>query len=297
VLAAASTFIGCILFVLLIREVFEQLLHPEGRALLGVRILRGCRHLARHGGDRAMVIAGPVSVGLVLSMWFVIAVIAWALLLFPFIPDGFTYAGDQHAHAPFLDALYISMVTVSTLGYGDIVPETAGLRIFAPLLSVMGFGLLTASLTWMLSLYAPLARHRTLARHAHQLLANETHEGRQLQELAGLVIAATVDLKMTYAIYYFHSLDKRECFARAALPLWDLAQRRTRHEGSDAPSDVQSLIVALEEFAEALEDDFVPQARGKGTRAVLEAYAEDDRRHAVPVEELPAVDSERGPAR
>lgn len=278
-----ATIAGTLLLVVLVREVFRQLLHPEGRGSIGVLILRGCRRIARRIGPTAMVVAGPASIGLVFFTWFLLAVIGWALLLYPHVPDGFDY-GSSEPGRRIVDATYISMVTVSTLGYGDIVPATSASRVLAPLESVMGFGLLTATLTWMLSLYAPLARHRTLARHAHQLLATERHEGRQLQELASMVTAATVDLKMTYAIYYFHAIDERECFARAALPLWDVACARA-DEDDDQPSDLRTLQVALEAFAEALGEDFLPHASGRDTRTILAEYAKDDRRDAADVGE------------
>jgi len=276
VLAAASTSLGIVILLVLVREVFHQLLHPEGRGFLSVALLRGCRWIARRLGRQAMVFAGPASLGLVLLSWFVLAVLGWALVLLPHMPEGFSYVGKVQPREPVVDALYVSTMTVSTLGFGDIVPDTAALRLLVPLESVMGFGLLTASLTWLLSIYQPLARQRTLARQVSRLLEREEVEGRHLQAITGMVSATTIDLNMTSAIYYFHARDDRECFARVSVALWDLASRTANRTDDPARHDARALCQALNELGEVVAEDHVTWARGHGTREILRAWAVDD---------------------
>lgn len=58
--------------------------------------------------------------------------------------------GNNSAIKSYWDALWWTMVTTTTVGYGDIAPHTAGGRIIAIFLMVMGlsvFGLITANLT------------------------------------------------------------------------------------------------------------------------------------------------------
>ncbi|KPK13067.1 MAG: hypothetical protein AMJ56_03635 [Anaerolineae bacterium SG8_19] len=43
-----------------------------------------------------------------------------------------------------LDALYFSVVTLSTVGYGDFAPETSAGKVFAVVYMLIGLGLLTA---------------------------------------------------------------------------------------------------------------------------------------------------------
>jgi hypothetical protein len=65
--------------------------------------------------------------------------------------------------ARIVEALYFSMSTITTLGYGDITPTSEWLRILSPLEAVFGFGLLTASLSWVISIFQVLRRRRSLA--------------------------------------------------------------------------------------------------------------------------------------
>jgi Ion channel len=62
-----------------------------------------------------------------------------------------------------VDALNVSLVTLTTLGFGDVTPTDAWLRLLAPIEALLGFGLLTASISWLLLIYPALSRRRSLA--------------------------------------------------------------------------------------------------------------------------------------
>jgi hypothetical protein len=64
-------------------------------------------------------------------------------------------------------------VTLATLGYGDIVPTSDLLRVLVPLEALVGFALLTAALSWVISVYPALSRRRSLARGATLLKGSE----------------------------------------------------------------------------------------------------------------------------
>jgi len=57
-------------------------------------------------------------------------------------------------HLSFLNALYFTIVTISTVGYGDILPATAGAKIFAIFIIIFGIGsfltLLTSAAQWLI---------------------------------------------------------------------------------------------------------------------------------------------------
>ena len=64
----------------------------------------------------------------------------------------------------------LSLVNLTSLGYGDIVPIAALLRFLGPLETLLGLGSLTASISWILLLYRVLSDHRSLS-HEISLLS------------------------------------------------------------------------------------------------------------------------------
>ncbi|WP_455403051.1 potassium channel family protein, partial [Streptomyces bambusae] len=149
------------------RDVFHTLWHPTRHGGLSRLIMTGCWRLSGRlaGGRRASGLAGPLAMVTVVATWALTVVVGWALVYWPHMPDGFTYtAGLRPAeHAEFLDALYVSLVHVSTLGLGDIAPGEGWLRVLAPVEALVGFVLLTATVSWTLGIYPALARRRALA--------------------------------------------------------------------------------------------------------------------------------------
>jgi hypothetical protein len=59
-----------------------------------------------------------------------------------------------------LDSLYFSVVTLSTVGYGDFSPDTAAGKVFAIVYMLVGLGLLTA--------FVSMLSKQRLARHAQR---------------------------------------------------------------------------------------------------------------------------------
>jgi len=69
-------------------------------------------------------------------------------------------------HLSFLDALYFTIVTIATVGYGDVTPVTTGGKIFAIFLILFGIGsfvtLLTNTIEWF-------SQRRQYGLHKHRL--------------------------------------------------------------------------------------------------------------------------------
>src|SRR5674476_1330045 len=109
----------------------------------------------RGGRGRLARLAGPLALLAVIIVWGTLAVVGWALLYWSSVPAGFVYAPGVAAGGTnrVVDALYISMVTMSTLGFGDIAPAAGWLRIATPLEALFGFSLLTVAVSWVLHTY------------------------------------------------------------------------------------------------------------------------------------------------
>jgi voltage-gated potassium channel len=72
----------------------------------------------------------------------------WVLLLLPVAVIIIGVIGMMTIeHLSFLDALYYTIITIATVGYGDITPVTAGGKIFSIFLIVIGIGTFFTILT------------------------------------------------------------------------------------------------------------------------------------------------------
>lgn len=258
------TALGIALLALALRDIFETLFHPLGRGAVGRYIARGVWRGTRRLGAGAIGLAGPLAYIAVLASWTLMLVVGWALIFLPHLPDGFSFDPglDPADHTGFAEALYISLVNISSLGYGDISPEAAGLRILGPVETIFGLGLLTASIAWLVSIYNALSRRDTFAHEVHLTRAAESELAlkladadpelleRMLTSFAEQLIATRRDLIHFPIVHYFRSEDDRIALSQL-LPFL----RRLVAEGveEDRPRALrvraQMLRLAIDDYA------------------------------------------------
>ncbi|WP_134171895.1 potassium channel family protein [Cryobacterium psychrophilum] len=200
------------------------------------------------------------------------------------MPAGFTYSsGPVPGGGGFSDGLYLSMVTISTLGFGDIVPASAWLRVITPLEALFGFALLTAAVSWILQIYPALTRRRVLAIRLSVLrradVARTVHDPRSamlprlLDELSIAITQAGVDLREYSETYYFRDADPDSSLAATLPYAVELGRIGTIAPAVDVRLAATILNCALEEFAKVLRERF--RHTGHSTPEVLAAYASD----------------------
>ncbi len=229
---------------------------------------------------KTLPLAGPAALVVVTATWAALLIVGWALIYWPHLPNGFLLATevDPAGRAGLLEALYFSLVTLTTLGYGDIIPANDFLRLLAPLEALVGFGLLTASITWVLQVYSALSQRRNLA-HEIMLLREAGPDpealGTLFGDLASTVAAVRYDFLQFPISYYFHDLDGRSALAPVLPYLADLARSADRR---DLPPEVRLraalLRGAIDDLAATVGSRFLdlPSA---STDEILTAYARD----------------------
>ena len=202
------TVLGVAVVLAVLRDIFHTLWHPSGHGGLGRQVLAAIWRIGRprRGHRRVRALAGPLAMVVVVMAWVALIVLGWTLIYWPHLDDGFfiTESLKETSRGGLLDALYLSMVTLATLGFGDIVPTAEWLRVAVPLQAMLGFVLLTAVVTWVLQVYPALTRRRALAirlsllrrADAVRVLAEEDvpMAANLLEDLAGEVVQARVDL-------------------------------------------------------------------------------------------------------
>lgn len=146
--------------------------------------------------------------------------IGWALIFYPHVPDGFSYSPglDPSRYNNGAEALYISAVTLTTLGYGDVIAAHPVIRFLSPLEALTGFALLTAAVSWFMQIYPALGRRRALA--VRLALLQHADYGSRLDDLDPSSVTNTVealiselaqvrvDLTQTSESYYFWESNK-----------------------------------------------------------------------------------------
>ncbi|WP_030303096.1 potassium channel family protein [Streptomyces katrae] len=284
------TFAGAALVLLVLRDVFHTLWHPTRHGGLSRLVMTALWRLASFlplRRRRASGLAGPLAMVIVVAAWTVTAVLGWTLIYWPHTPQAFTYAtGLKPAdHAGFEDALYVSLVHMSTLGLGDIAPAAGWLRILAPMEALVGFSLLSATVAWTLGIYPALARRRALAlRLSHLARTHPTTE--QLDAAAGAAIldglaeavaVVSVDFQQYAESYYFHDGDDRTSLARQITCAMNLADQAAGARHPDVRVSAAVLRAALDDLAAILDERFL-HTRGSA-REVFEAFAHDHGHH------------------
>jgi len=271
------------------RDVFHTLFHPIGRGSIAPQLMKFVWWLLRlfRSDRRIASLTGPLGIALVVLTWGALAVLGWAMLYFALMPEGFAYGSELNPaerHAVF-DSLYVSLVTIGTLGFGDIVPTSPWLRLIVPLESLFGFMLLTAAVSWVLQIYPALHRRRVLAlqlttlreaRRAQPTLGIDSVPTDVLTGLAAAVVEVRNDFTQDSATYYFRDLEADASLASSleyAIQLADEASGSTHPQTRLAGALISA---AVDSLAGLLDEEFL--RLGGDTSAVIRAYAADHRR-------------------
>ncbi len=278
-----ATLAGAAFILAAERDLFHTLLHPSGSGMLSSRVLRIIWKTSQRLGASAVGLAGPIGILSVIGVWTALLSVGWALIYLPHLPADFQYSSGVPARGGFSEAVYVSLVAMTTVGFGGIVAETAPLRLALVLEAMLGFALLTAAISWVLSIYPALARRRSLAARIDILLGGEPHDRLVLREtpeplalvLWGLVsdlATVRVDLVQYPAIYYFTPPDRSADLPRL------LPHLRAAVTSPDVPPPAReaadSVRMAIDRLASQLARS--PQTVGGDTaEQALRSYALD----------------------
>ncbi|MDT5296176.1 MAG: hypothetical protein QOJ76_3056 [Acidobacteriota bacterium] len=162
---------GVLLLLLIIYDVYATVLHASARyGPIGENVNRAVWRLSRLVAFRAsraqrhriLNMVGPLLMPLIVVVYILLLAFAFALIYYPHMPEGFALTVTKGGSA-WVDAVYFSGCTLTTLGYGDIVPRETSLRFIALLEAASGFALISLAITYLLTVYAALERARAVA--------------------------------------------------------------------------------------------------------------------------------------
>ena len=277
---------GSLVVVAVLVDIFHTLANPGRQGWLSRQVHRTTWVLSRRSAW-----SGPLSMLGVIGIWGAAIVFGWALVYWPHMPEGFTFPeGSKPMHDPtFVDALYLSLVTISTLGFGDVYPATDWLRIVNPLEALFGFALLTVVVSWVLQVYPALSRRRELALRLSSMRRAGTLDALPdlgstaivllINGLAADITRAHVDMSDYAESYYF-----RENNEDAALPAMigfavDLGNLAAASPHPDVRLCGKLLLNTLADFSDMLAARFL--RTHEASLDLMSSYARDHR-HGSP---------------
>lgn len=251
------TLVGLVMIGMALRDIFDVLFHHEGRASISRALTRGVwRTLRRAASVRSQLfpIAGPMGLLATIGAWAVLLLVGWALLLWPHL-ETFRDAAGKPTQGGFWEALHISGGILSTMGWGDVVPVDRWVRVVTPIEALLGFGLLTASVTWLFSVHPAVQRRRALA-YELWLLGQasdgkpgaELLDGQMFTELTSRIVAVERDIVAIPASYYFRDPDERMLLS-AQLPfLRDIARHALDGDNVCTGQHARMLSTAIDDL-------------------------------------------------
>ncbi|MBV8572585.1 MAG: two pore domain potassium channel family protein [Acidobacteriaceae bacterium] len=280
-----TSLLGILIICWTLREVFTDLFQPSASGSLSSFVSRKLFEL----GKRARWMlgsAGPLSIVVVIFTWVVLISVGFALLFWGKFPSEFTNtsAEPQDSVGRFWSVLYFSLTALSTLGSTTFSPKGDWLRILASFEAIIGFSLVTASITWIVLLYPALGRVRALARRVSTLSKAQKQTGvdlvsadpGMLADLGASVLRARVDFIHFPLIYYFQADAGATSMGWFLLELEELARRASAQDQVDGTRLGAALLTAsLHELAEVLARKFVPGSNADEPRSVFHAVAKD----------------------
>lgn len=218
---------GTALIGIALTDVFLTVVNYDGFSFLASRFHRWtwsatrvltCR-LPEAPRNAIRTLTGPAMLPATVALWLALTVLGFALLYHEGMLGGsFAFTTGT---ASFGQAVYLSGTAISTLGFGDVTPDTFPYQALAVGQAVVGFAILTSTITYLLATFnvaESLARMADTLRHHRTdpsdprtlivpLLAVEDPAGARslFQQLHGGVQAFDEGLRRYPIVYFFHT--------------------------------------------------------------------------------------------
>jgi hypothetical protein len=223
--------IGIALILLGLLEAFFSVLHYDGFGLLTRYLYSGTFGLVRvltHPLPKkirafGISLAAPLMVPGSIVFWILLVGLGYALIYFAGMntnANTFSYSISS-LNASFAEAVYFSATAITTVGFGDITPLSTGYQLLAVSEALIGFGILTLAITYVLGIYGVLQQlgvlSASLYHQAHdttepmEILVSHFPNGEE-RDLESNLMSVHRELAGIYEgirhypiVYYYHS--------------------------------------------------------------------------------------------
>lgn len=290
--------VGLLLIASALLDVFRTLFHPARHGNVSEALILGNWRLFRRAFPSLLSTAGPLNLVIVISFWMASVVLGFALLYWIAIPA-------QIIVSPGMDKSYFtSFATAINLSMASLITVTLGLETNSSLLqfamsaeAVVGFAILTASISWILSIY-PVIEHRRSLAHEISLLHFSEYRGlrraEQLQDsdfhtlllgFAAQIATIRTELNQFPITYYFQENEDRSALAPNLFYLAELTEEVSR-EREYCRLAATVLGGAIDDLLEMVRTKYLGSVHGDRWR-ILEAMNDDHFRQPLHREPAP----------
>jgi hypothetical protein len=280
-------------------DIFHTLFHPAGRGAMSDWLDRRIWAIFRAIAERrrgALTLGGPVIFLSVISVWALLIIIGFALIYYTRIHTGFAVAPgmDPAKHRTFFDAFNVSLGALITIA-GDFNSRSKILRLLMGAEAVIGFGLLTAAVSFLLSVYRVLEQRRSLAERATLQRQFESETGARLLQtdeggahssimtFAADLVQLRNSLTQFPVSYYFVGHENETSLPAILEYLRGLAESAEQSQKPAIRFAGGVLMRSIREYLKTVARIFL-RCSPDDMQAVLRAYAKDHLRELVPYE-------------
>ena len=282
---------GVALILVGILDVFFTVLHYDGFGFLSIRLYRRLfdvarlvtRPLPRKYRALGLSMAAPLMVPVTITVWIFLVSLGYALIYLFGMRNGDFALSVGRLEPSFPEAFYFSGTAISTLGLGDITPTGSLYQALAVSEALIGFGILTLSITYVLGVYNVLQQLGVLSAGLYHQ-AQDTGDpwsilaphfpGGEHRGLEGHLMYLHQGLVEIYEgirqypiVYYYHSRHAyrslpfafRMVGGMAGALRWGLPED---HPASQTPW-LPTLLVGLDTITDFLEERFLSEPLGE----------------------------------
>ena len=307
-MTAISIALGAAIIALVAWDIFLTILHPSARGPLSYAANRlswaAMRDLATALRLRRLLPwAGPFAMAANVLVWVGGLWLGYALVYLPFVADLSYDPPEAFGSKGPAEALYLSGVALTTVGFGDVVGATDLLRLVTILEGWSGLIAITAAITYVISVYPLVSSVRGSALRLSDLGAPgpEGAAGlvvaggdREIAEVQRALIETHENLRRFPVIYYFHAptiAESVDTLLRASLLVYMISRWGVKRGPTDCAGHYgEALRTTLLRVMEDFEADYIggrttrfedppplePQAARERLRALRAAVAEVD---------------------
>lgn len=240
--------VGATMVVTVAWDVVLTTIHPglEGRLsrFANRASWRAARGLVRvTGKERLLGWSGPGAMVLNFVLWLAGLLLGYALVYVPFLGQ---FRGVPQPQG-FVDALYISGVALTTVGFGDLVATTRPFRLVLVAEAATGLAMFTAAIAYLLSVYPLFIGLRGTASKLSDRDLTDPREATRallaqgetlLEQVHDMLVRSHGHVRSFPVLYYFNPVDREESIytvLRTGFTLLLIWRSGIAHAGSAGP--------------------------------------------------------------